>query len=101
MNEPWSFPGRTTAAAPVARLIGELHGLPGVGPRGAQRLAYHILRASREDAQARANAIVEVKERIRLCSQCQNTTDVDPCVICADPAREQATICVVEEPLDI
>jgi recombination protein RecR len=101
MNEPWSFPGRTTAAAPVARLIEELHRLPGIGPKSAQRLAYHLLRASREEAQALADAIVDVKERIRLCSLCQNTTDVDPCVICADPAREQTTICVVEEPLDI
>jgi recombination protein RecR len=98
MNEPWHPSG---AAAPVARLIEELHRLPGVGPKGAQRLAYHLLRASREEAQALAEAIVEVKEKIRLCAICQNTTDVDPCLICADESRDGSVICVVEEPLDI
>ena len=98
MNEPWRPAG---AAAPVARLIEELHRLPGVGPKGAQRLAYHILRATREEAQALADAIVEVKERITLCSICQNTTDTDPCLICADTGRDRSVICVVEEPLDI
>ncbi len=101
MNEPWSFPGRTAAAAPVVRLIDELHRLPGIGPKGAQRLAYHLLRVSREEAQALADAIVEVKERISLCSLCQNTTDVDPCLFCADGGRDRGQICVVEEPLDI
>src|SRR5438105_1863302 len=98
MNETWRPAG---AAAPVARLIEELHRLPGIGPKGAQRLAYHLLRASKEEAQALADAIVEVKERIHLCSSCQNTTDVDPCPICADASRDTTTICVVEEPLDI
>jgi recombination protein RecR len=98
MNEPW-YP--TGAAAPVARLIEELHRLPGIGPKGAQRLAYHLLRATREEAQALADAIVEVKERISLCAVCQNTTDVDPCLICTDDSRERSLICVVEEPLDI
>ena len=98
MNEPWRPSG---AAAPVARLIEELHRLPGIGPKSAQRLAYHILRASREEAQDLAEAILEVKERIVLCSVCQNTTDVDPCLICSDGGRERATVCVVEEPLDI
>src|SRR5437588_10600707 len=98
MNETWRPAG---AAAPVARLIEELHRLPGIGPKGAQRLAYHLLRASKEEAQALADAIVEVKERIHLCTSCQNTTDVDPCLICADASREVSTICVVEEPLDI
>ncbi len=99
MNEPWSFSGRT--AAPVARLIEELHRLPGIGPKGAQRLAYHLLRASKEEAQALADAITEVKERIVLCSICQNTTDVEPCSICSDAGRDRGTLCVVEEPLDI
>jgi len=99
VNEPWSFQGR--AAAPVARLIEELHRLPGVGPKGAQRLAYHLLRATKEEAQALAEAILDVKERITLCSVCQNVTDVDPCVICADPGRDRSLVCVVEEPLDI
>ena len=99
MNEPWTFQGRT--AAPVARLIEELHRLPGIGPKGAQRLAYHLLRATREEAQALAEAIIEVKERIVLCSVCQNITDVDPCLICSDDTRDRTVICVVEEPLDI
>jgi recombination protein RecR len=98
VNEPWRPAG---AAAPVARLIEELHRLPGIGPKGAQRLAYHILRATREEAQALADAIVEVKERITLCSVCQNTTDTNPCLICADSGRDRSVICVVEEPLDI
>jgi len=99
VNEPWTFQGRT--AAPVARLIEELHRLPGIGPKGAQRLAYHLLRATREEAQALAEAIIEVKERIVLCSVCQNITDVDPCLICSDDTRDRTVICVVEEPLDI
>ena len=98
MNEPWRPSG---AAAPVARLIEELHRLPGVGPKSAQRLAYHLLRATREEAQALADAILEVKERIVLCGICQNVTDADPCLICADDARDRQVICVVEEPLDI
>ncbi len=98
MNEPWRPSG---AAAPVAKLIEELHRLPGIGPKGAQRLAYHLLRASKEEANALAEAIVEVKERITLCSQCQNTTDVDPCSICSDGNRDRTVICVVEEPMDI
>jgi recombination protein RecR len=99
VNEPWTLQGR--AAAPVARLVEELHRLPGIGPKSAQRLAYHLLRASREEAQALADAIVDVKERISLCSLCQNTTDVNPCLICADQGRDRSLICVVEEPLDI
>ncbi|HLG11388.1 MAG TPA: recombination mediator RecR [Dehalococcoidia bacterium] len=98
MNEPWRPSG---AAAPVAKLIEELHRLPGVGPKGAQRLAYYLLRASKDEAQALAEAILEVKEKITLCSVCQNTTDVDPCLICTDEARDQTVICVVEEPMDI
>src|SRR5262245_53940194 len=101
MNEPWSFAGRTGAAAPVGRLIEELHRLPGIGPKSAQRLAYHLLRATREEAQALADAILEVKERISLCSTCQNVTDINPCGICADASRDRSIICVVEEPLDI
>ena len=99
MNDTPSFQGRV--ATPVAKLIEELHRLPGVGPKGAQRLAYHLLRASREEAQALAEAIIEVKDKISLCAVCQNTTDVNPCLICSDSGRDQAVICVVEEPLDI
>jgi recombination protein RecR len=98
MNEPWHPTG---AAAPVARLIEELHRLPGIGPKSAQRLAYHLLRATRAEAQALADAIVEVKDKITLCRTCQNTTDVDPCLVCSDEARDRTQICVVEEPLDI
>lgn len=88
-------------AEPVAKLIDEFAKLPGVGPKTASRLAYFILRGSREDALALAESIVEVKERIVLCSSCFNITEQDPCSICADSQRERATICVVEEPLDV
>jgi len=87
-------------AQPVARLINELARLPGVGPKTASRLAYHLLRASRDEAISLAEAILDVKERVRLCSICFNTTELDPCAICADANRDQ-TICVVEEPLDV
>jgi recombination protein RecR len=90
-----------TAVAPVARLIEELHKLPGIGPKSAQRLTYHQLRAPVEDARALAHAILEVKENITLCAICQNVTDTNPCSICADPARDSSSLCVVEEPLDI
>jgi recombination protein RecR len=87
-------------AQPVARLINELARLPGIGPKSASRLAYHLLRTSNEEAVALAEAILDVKERVRLCSVCFNTTEADPCAICSDPARDEA-ICVVEEPLDV
>ena len=87
-------------AQPVARLIDELSKLPGVGPKSASRLAFHLLRSPREDATALAEAILDVKERIRLCSRCFNITENDPCAICADMERNSA-ICVVEEPLDV
>lgn len=88
-------------AEPIARLIEELAKLPGIGPKTASRLAYHLLRSPREEALALAQAIVEVKERVQLCSRCFNLTDVDPCPICSDPTRDQQTICVVEDPLDV
>lgn len=87
-------------AQPVVRLVDELAKLPGIGPKTASRLAFHILRGNREDASALAEAILEVKERIRLCSRCFNITEDDPCAICADTERTKA-ICVVEEPLDV
>jgi recombination protein RecR len=87
-------------ARPVARLIDEFAKLPGIGPKTASRLAYYLLRAPSEDATGLAEAILEVKERVRLCSNCFNITESDPCGICADPGRETA-ICVVEEPLDV
>ena len=93
--------GPIPTAQPVSRLIEELHRLPGIGPRGAQRLAFHLLRASHEQAQALAEAILAVKEKIVLCSHCQNITDADPCLLCLDQERELGRICVVEEPMDI
>lgn len=90
----------TATAQPVARLIDELAKLPGVGPKTASRLAYHLLRANRDDVVGLAEAILEVKEKIRLCSICFNTTEIEPCAICADERRENR-ICVVEQPLDV
>ncbi|MCA9833434.1 MAG: recombination protein RecR [Thermomicrobiales bacterium] len=87
-------------AQPVATLSQELAKLPGIGPKTASRLAYHILKASREDAVALAEAIVEVKNRISMCPICFNMTEQVPCEICSDPRREN-TICVVQDPLDV
>ena len=88
-------------AEPMARLIDELKKLPGVGSKSAQRLAFHILRSSEDDADALAGAIHDVKASLRLCSICNNITDVDPCVYCSSPTRNQRLICVVEEPTNI
>jgi recombination protein RecR len=88
-------------AAPLARLIEEFYKLPGIGPKSAQRLAYYLLRTSSADAHQLAQAIIEVKERVTLCSQCQNVTERDPCRICDADTRDRTVICVVEEPLDI
>jgi recombination protein RecR len=90
-----------STAAPVARLIEAFNRLPGIGPKSAQRLAYHVLRADEDEARALAEAVLEVKERIVFCSVCQNITDSDPCAVCQDDTRERTVICVVEEPLDI
>jgi recombination protein RecR len=88
-------------APPVQRLITELSKLPGVGGRTAQRLAFHLLRATEEDAFALADAIKEVKERIGLCSVCFNLADGPTCRICTDERRDPGLICVVEEPSDV
>jgi recombination protein RecR len=88
-------------AQPIYRLIQELTKLPGVGEKTASRLAMHILRASKEDADGLARAILEVKEKIRFCSQCFNLTDQDPCRICQDPKRSRETLCVVSSPEDL
>lgn len=88
-------------AEPMARLIDELKKLPGVGSKSAQRLAFHILRSTEDDANALALAIQEVKASLRLCSVCNNITDIDPCVYCSSPTRNQRLICVVEEPTNI
>ena len=89
--------------APVARLIEEFSKLPGVGTKTAQRLTYHVLRGSTDDARGLAAALVAIKEQVAYCSTCCNITEtgVDPCDICADPRREAGRICVVEEPLDV
>lgn len=91
----------TSYAPPVQRLVTELSKLPGIGNRTAQRLAFHILRASGEDASALAAAIVEVKEKIGLCEVCFNLTDEARCRICDDSRRDHGLICVVEEPSDV
>ena len=86
---------------PVSKLIDEFAKLPGIGPKTASRLAFFILRSSRDDAIGLAEAILEVKEKIVLCSVCFNITEQDPCVICSDAQRDRSKICVVEEPLDV
>jgi recombination protein RecR len=88
-------------AEPMARLIEELRKLPGIGSKNAQRLAFHILRSSGDDAEALADAIRNLKAKLRLCSTCNNITDIDPCVYCASPTRNQRLVCVVEEPTNI
>lgn len=85
----------------MTRLIDELRKLPGIGVKSAQRLAFHILRSSAEDAEALASAVRDVKARLRLCSICNNITDVDPCLYCANPTRNHRLVCVVEEPTNI
>jgi len=88
-------------AEPMARLIEELKKLPGVGSKTAQRFAFHILRSSDEDAQLLADAVRQVKASLHLCTICNNITDVDPCVYCSSPTRNQRLVCVVEEPTNI
>jgi recombination protein RecR len=88
-------------AEPMARLIDELKKLPGIGAKSAQRLAFHILRSSDDDAGALAAAVRDVKAQLRLCSACNNITDVDPCSYCSSATRNQRLVCVVEEPTNI
>ncbi|HEY6970135.1 MAG TPA: recombination mediator RecR [Candidatus Angelobacter sp.] len=88
-------------AEPMARLIDELKKLPGVGGKSAQRMAFHILRSSAEDADALASAIHNLKEKLHLCSVCNNITDIDPCTYCSSATRNQRLVCVVEEPTNI
>jgi recombination protein RecR len=89
------------AARSVAQLIEELMRLPGVGEKTAQRLAFHLLKASKQEAEALALAILAVKEKIRHCSQCHGITEEDPCSICSDSKRDRTLLSVVEEPADI
>jgi recombination protein RecR len=88
-------------AEPMSRLIDELKKLPGVGTKSAQRYAFHLLRSSDEDAAALADAVRGLKASLRLCSICNNVTDVDPCAYCASPSRNRRLVCVVEEPTNI
>jgi recombination protein RecR len=85
----------------VDNLIAQLSRLPGIGNRTAQRLAFHILRVSREEAEALADAIREVKERIGFCRECGNLTEEELCVVCKDARRDRTVICVVEQPADV
>ncbi len=90
-----------STAPPVARLIEAFHRLPGIGPKSAQRLTYHLIRMPEEEAEEFAAAILGVKERVVLCDTCANLSESQECVICSDLTREQTQICVVEEPLDV
>ena len=86
---------------PLTRLIERLQKLPGIGAKSAQRLAYHVLRNPREDADALCAAIHAVKDKVTYCSICNNITDVDPCIYCTDESRDRRVICVVEEPQNV
>ncbi len=88
-------------AEPMARLIDELKRLPGIGQKSAQRIAFHLLRASREDSERLAQAVLQVKDRLRLCADCNNIAEADLCPICSDASRNQKMVCVVEEPANI
>ena len=89
------------AVGPVARLVDQFHKLPGIGPKTAQRLTYYLVRMPEEQARELAEAVISVKERIVLCSECFNITEQDPCGVCTDPRRDRTTVCVVEEALDV
>ena len=89
------------AANAIERLVEELNKLPGIGPKSAQRLAFYLLRAPREQTDLLADAILTVKQQITLCSTCCNVTDTDPCPICRSPQRDSTKICIVEQPQDI
>jgi recombination protein RecR len=86
---------------PLTRLVEQLQKLPGIGAKSAQRLAFHILKTPREDAERLCDAIRDVKDRVTYCSTCNNITDADPCGFCTSPSRDQRVICVVEEPQNV
>jgi recombination protein RecR len=88
-------------AEPLSRLIQECKRLPGIGQKSAQRIAFHLLRSPREDAAQLAQAILDIKDKLGICGQCNNISDGDLCLYCRDPNREHAQICVVEEPHNI
>src|SRR5882762_5423391 len=86
---------------PIQNLMNELARLPGIGMRSAERIAFHLLKQRPEEAMKLANAISDVKTKIKHCSICYNLTEQDPCSICADPARDQGLVCIVEQPKDL
>ncbi|HUP02556.1 MAG TPA: recombination mediator RecR [Bryobacteraceae bacterium] len=88
-------------AEPLARLITEFKRLPGIGQKSAQRLAFHVMRASREDAEHLANAVLDVKDKLTLCRICNNVTENELCLYCSDQNRDAKVVCVVEEPHNI
>ena len=88
-------------ARPLTKLLEALEKLPGIGPRSAERMAFHLLRAPKEDARQLAQAILDVKERLRFCEICFNLSEGERCRICQDPTRDASTLCVVEEPKDV
>jgi recombination protein RecR len=88
-------------AEPLARLIQECKRLPGIGQKSAQRIAFHLLRSPREDAERLAQALLDIKDKLGICAQCNNISDGELCLYCRDPHREQSQICVVEEPHNI
>ncbi|MDE3090244.1 MAG: recombination protein RecR, partial [Chloroflexota bacterium] len=90
-----------TTPRAVTRLIEEFHRLPGVGPKTAQRLTFYLLRAPKEQALSLAEALVQLKDRIVICSICSNIAEENPCAICRDESRDRTIVCVVEEPLDV
>lgn len=90
-----------TQVGPLVRLVEELQRLPGIGAKGAQRLAFHLLRQPRSDVDALLDAVRDVKEQVTYCSVCSNITDTDPCFYCTDPSRERHVICVVEDPHNV
>ena len=91
----------TTYARPLLRLLEALEKLPGVGPRSAERMAFYLLRTSREEARGLAQAVTDVKDRLRFCEVCFNLSEMPRCVVCQDPARDATALCVVEEPKDV
>lgn len=93
--------GTITGADVINRLIQELNRLPGIGPKSAQRMAYYLMRAPQEQASQLAEAILSIKQKIKLCSKCFNVTDADLCAICRNEQRDQTQICIVEQPQDI
>jgi recombination protein RecR len=88
-------------AEPLARLITEFKRLPGIGQKSAQRIAFHIMRSSRDDAEHLARTILDVKDKLRMCAQCNNISDAELCQFCSDPNRDQKIVCVVEDPNNI